>query len=194
MYKRNWEDYIPDVKRWFYNDDGIQMFGTYWYGFEGIFTAGHVLTEAGMRTPEGTPSFRQWDHRIGGLDISTNGFDYKCPVTYPVYENQEIIVLGYPAGSRNLESRKGWVHMEREEGVWIGAIQDPAEPVVVGMSGGMVLGKQKNSGDWKPIGVLIHRNSPANLKNGVEYESCDFVSIDYIFNNKEMFRSQQRIV
>ena len=188
LYSRNYKDFAKDIKRWFYSDNGIQMFGTYWYGFGGVITAGHVLSEAGLRTPQGTPKFDDWQHRMRGVDISTHGFENVCPAVTAPYEGQEIVAMGYPAGSRHLEYRRGWVHMEREDGIWIGAFKDPNEPVVVGMSGGMVVGKDKYTGKWTPIGVIIHRNSPTDVnRDRIEDESCDFVALNYAFEESVGF-------
>jgi len=183
MLKSNWEDFKPDVKRLFYNSKTQQTFISYWKGWGGYFTAAHCLNECAQNTPPDTPHFDKWQHRMKGMDISSYGFDNLCPALIEPYVGQEIVCLGYPAGSRNLEVRHGWVHMEREEGLWIGAIKTPAEPVVVGMSGGMVLGKDKETMKWGPIGVTVHRNSPATLDgDDIQDESLDFVALNYALN------------
>jgi len=193
MLKTNWEDFKPSVRRLFYNSNAQQTFISYWKGWGGWFTAGHCLTECALNTPPGTPHFSEWQHRMRGMDISTYGFDGHSPEVLKPYVGQEIICLGYPAGARNLEIRRGWVHYEREAGLWIAAIKTPAEPVVVGMSGGLILGKDKETMKWGPIGVTVHRNSPANLDgDGIPDESLDFVALDYAlesdrFNQKDLF-------
>jgi len=192
MLLSDWEDFKPSVERLFYNSKTQQTFISYWRAFDGIFTAGHCLTECQLNTPPGTPHFDKWQHNMDGLDISTYGFDNFCPSLIDIYEGQEIIAMGYPAGSRNLEIRRGWVHIEREDGIWIGAIKNPAEPVVVGMSGGLVIGKDKATMKWGPIGVITHRNSPAKIdKDDKADESLDFVALSYVLRGDDKHEEPQ---
>ena len=183
MFEKNWESYKDSVHRLFYNDKGMQTFISYFDFADGIVTAAHCVNEIGQDTKAiNGKSVDKWDHRMKGVDISTYGFKDLCPYVTKPYLNQQIVVLGYPAGSRNLEVRHGWVHMEREKGIFIGAIKRPAEPVVVGMSGGLVIGLDKDTMKWTPIGTTIHRNSPATLdKDDIPDESCDFVSLSFAF-------------
>ena len=56
---------------------------------------------------------------------------------------------------------------------WIARIITPDEPVVTGMSGGAVM-----DASGQPIGILITRNSPADLNNDRDPdESFDFISL-----------------
>ena len=59
-------------------------------------------------------------------------------------------------------------------GTWIAHILDPDEPVVSGMSGGLVADAKTGA----PLGIIITRNSPADLNNDRDPdESLDFVSL-----------------
>ena len=88
--------------------------------------------------------------------------------------------MGFPAGSSSLETRHGEVYIERSprSGVWIAQIHRPDEPVVSGMSGGPVICKKTDL----PIGILITRNSPADLdRDQIADQSCDFISLSSIW-------------
>jgi len=110
----------------------------------------------------------------GGLDGAAIGCGLpSAPPPSPI-RGQEVIIQGFPAGSRHLETRRGTVYFERTPGTWIAHIMDPDEPVVVGMSGGAVL----DTVSGEPIGIVITRNSPADLNSDRDPdESCDFVSL-----------------
>ena len=93
---------------------------------------------------------------------------------------QEVICKGYPAGSRSLEVRHGNVYIERMagSGTWIAHIKSPDEPVVTGMSGGPVI----DALTQEPIGIIITRNSPADLNNDRDPdESCDFIALSAVW-------------
>jgi len=71
-------------------------------------------------------------------------------------------------------ARVGKVYYERLPGTWIAHIENPDEPVVTGMSGGPVIDAKTG----EPIGIIITRNSPADLNNDRDPdESCDFISL-----------------
>jgi len=94
-----------------------------------------------------------------GLDAAILGG--RLPATRPADPiiGQKVICKGFPAGARNLEIRHGKVYFERNPGTWIVHITKPDEPVVTGMSGGPVV----DAATGQPIGVIITRNSPADL-------------------------------
>lgn len=83
-------------------------------------------------------------------------------------------MTGFPAGARSMETRHGAVYFERQPGQWIAHIKEPDEPVVTGMSGGPVIDAQTG----EPIGIIITRNSPADLNNDRDPdESADFIAL-----------------
>ena len=112
-----------------------------------------------------------WPDGLDGAVIDCS-LPSSCP-TKPV-RGQNVIIQGYPAGSRHLETRRAIVYFERTPGTWIAHITEPDEPVVSGMSGGAVIDTKSG----KPVGIVITRNSPADLNNDRDPdESCDFVSL-----------------
>ena len=143
-------------------------------------TAGHVLTHANHNWPDFTGKGKEylWP---GGLDAALRGCKMPARPPEPPRPGQKAIALGYPAGSRMMESRMGEIYIERSSssGNWIMHIHDPDEPVVSGMSGGPVLDALTNA----PLGVIITRNSPADLDADRDPdESCDFVSLHAIWH------------
>ena len=97
----------------------------------------------------------------------------------PPLAGQDIIIQGYPAGARHIEERRGSVYFERAPGTWIAHIKTPDEPVVTGMSGGAVLDAETR----EPIGILITRNSPADLNSDREPdESADFIALSEVWH------------
>ncbi|HFE39412.1 MAG TPA: hypothetical protein ENK06_13540 [Gammaproteobacteria bacterium] len=92
------------------------------------------------------------------------------------YAGQELVCLGYPAGSAHTARREAKVYMQRPSApdTWIAQIFQPDEPVVTGMSGGPVIDAQTQ----RPVGIVIPRNSPADLNHDRDPdESLDFVSL-----------------
>jgi len=113
-----------------------------------------------------------------GLDGAVIGCDLPSKSPPAPMHGQAVIIKGFPAGSRHLETRKGTVYFERMPGTWIVHITEPDEPVVTGMSGGAVVDAKTGL----PIGIIITRNSPADLNNDRDPdESCDFVSLDALW-------------
>jgi len=184
------EEFVPKpyrVRRHFFNLKTLQCYGTFFPYWDGWISAGHVLTSSQHKWPpyadKNNPEL--WP---GGLDAAVNGCEVpKAPPATP-YAGQAVRILGFPAGSRNLETRMGKVYMERTTGSgnWIAHIQAPDEPVVTGMSGGPVIDIKTDL----PIGILITRNSPADLdKDQIPDQSCDFVALSAVW---EVLQSQDR--
>lgn len=163
----------PDVRRHFYNEAGFQTYASFFQYWEGWITAGHCLSEAA----ELIPDFADGDVicHPDGLDAALIGctLPQNCPAA--PFPGQEIICIGYPAGCRTAEIRRGKVYMQRPNAPsWIAHIIDPDEPVVTGMSGGAVI----DAASGTPIGIIITRNSPADLNNDRDPdESCDFTAL-----------------
>jgi len=167
-----------DVRRYFHNARHFQCYRSWFAHWDGWISAGHCLTEAQDHLPSfvSDQSFVKWPD---GLDAALVGCTLpnvrpKNPVI-----GQNVILLGYPAGSRHMESRSGQVYFERSPGQWILHIFEPDEPVVTGMSGGPVLDAETR----EPIGIIITRNSPADLNNDRDPdESADFIALSSIWD------------
>jgi hypothetical protein len=160
------------VRRHFYNEAGFQTYGSFFSHWDGWVTAGHVLTEAKDLTPPFCgDNFRSWPD---GLDAAVIDCTLPLIAPDPPRAGQDVIIKGYPAGSRHMEVRHGTVYFERSPGVWIAHIKTPDEPVVTGMSGGVVIDAETEF----PIGILITRNSPADLNSDRDPdESADFTAL-----------------
>ncbi len=165
-----------EIRRYFHNQHGFQCYTTWFRHWNGWISAGHCVTEAMDHTPDFvTQNCVTWPD---GLDAALAG----CilPKTKPAAPiiGRDVILQGYPAGCRTLETRKGLVYFERGAGQWIAHIKNPDEPVVTGMSGGPVL--DAKSGE--PIGIIITRNSPADLNNDRDPdESADFIALSEVW-------------
>jgi len=163
---------ITTPRRHFYNEPRFQTFATFFPLWGGWATAGHCLTETnGLCPPFAKGKCRTWPD---GLDAAIIGgrLPQTCPPK-PV-PGQRVIAQGYPAGSRHLETRNGVIYFERAPGQWITQLDDPDEPVVTGMSGGPVI----DALTGEPIGILITRNSPADLDADSDPdESYDFIAL-----------------
>lgn len=161
-----------EVRRHFYNEAGFQTYGSFFAHWDGWITAGHVMTEAcDICPPFARGAMISWPD---GLDAALIGCTPPLIAPPPPRAGQEVIIKGYPAGSRHLEFRRGTVYFERQAGVWIAHIKTPDEPVVTGMSGGVVVDAVSDM----PLGILITRNSPADLNADRDPdESADFVAL-----------------
>lgn len=166
-----------DIRRHFYNERGFQCYASFFAHWEGWITAGHCMTETNdLLPPFAGGDFMTWPE---GLDAAILGCTPPAKRPADPTIGQEVVCRGFPAGSRHLESRIGKVYFERNPGTWIAHIELPDEPVVTGMSGGPVV--DANSG--QPIGVIITRNSPADLNNDRDPdESCDFIALSAIWD------------
>ena len=173
-----------EVRRHFYNEAGFQTYGSFFSHWDGWITAGHVLTEAaGLMPPFTKGKSESWPD---GMDAAVIGCTLPLIAPDPPRAGQDVIIKGYPAGSRHLEERRGSVYFERAPGVWIAHIKTPDEPVVTGMSGGVVV----DASSGLPIGILITRNSPADLNADRDPdESADFTALYDVWhalNNKPL--------
>lgn len=166
------------VKRYFYNQNGGQTFGTFFQLWGGWATAAHVLSEMNGVTPKFISSELNVS-KFEGYDIALIGSRRPNVEPSEPIRNLRIKIYGYPAGSRYLEERLGYVYIKRSDSnSWIAMIDSPSEPVVVGMSGGLVVRADTN----EPIGVLTTRNSPADVNgDGIKQESADFVALSDIY-------------
>lgn len=166
-----------DIRRHFYNERGFQCYATFFAHWGGWITAGHCMTETNDRLPPfAGGDFTTWPE---GLDAAILGCDLPTARPADPLIGQKVICKGFPAGARSLEQRSGKVYYERNPGTWIAHIEMPDEPVVTGMSGGPVIDIETG----EPIGVIITRNSPADLNNDRDPdESCDFIALSAIWD------------
>lgn len=166
-----------DIRRYFHNERGFQCYTTWFSHWGGWISAGHCVSEAMGHAPDFTKgACLTWPD---GLDAAL--VDCDLPATSPPSPiiGQSVILKGFPAGSRSLESRGGRIYHERQKGQWIVHITEPDEPVVTGMSGGPVI----DVASGKPIGIIITRNSPADLNNDKDPdESADFIALSDVWN------------
>ena len=167
----------PQVRRHFYNEAGFQTYASFFAFWDGWITAGHCLTESKYLLPDFADG--EVICRPSDLDAATIGCTLPDACPAAPYSGQEVICIGYPAGCRTPEKRTGKVYIERSgAGSWIAHIIDPDEPVVSGMSGGAVF----DAASGTPIGIIITRNSPADLNNDRDPdESCDFTALSDVW-------------
>lgn len=167
-----------DIRRYFHSEPHFQCYTSWFAHWGGWISAGHCLTEAQDHLPSfaAGQSFTSWPD---GLDAAIVGCTLPHTRPEPPRLGQDIILQGYPAGSRHIEQRTGRVYFERSPGQWIAHIFEPDEPVVTGMSGGPVLDAKTR----EPIGITITRNSPADLNNDRDPdESADFIALSTIWD------------
>ncbi len=167
----------PDIRRYFYNAKSLQCYTSWFSYWDGWISAGHCVSEIGGHTPPfANGHIETWPD---GLDAALIGCD--LPVKRPPDPSvgQDIAMIGYPAGSQSPEVRIAKVYMERIPGQWIAHIFEPDEPVVTGMSGGPVIDLKTGL----PIGIIITRNSPADLDNdNYPDESADFIALSSVWD------------
>lgn len=165
-----------DVRRHFYNEPGFQTYGSFFAFWDGFITAGHVLSEAsGLLPPFASHATHNWP---GGLDAAL--LDCRLPDAAPdaPYPGQAVTMIGFPGGSSVASTREGKVYIRRSDLSFIAHIITPDEPVVTGMSGGVVLDTLTQT----PIGIIITRNSPADLNADRDPdESCDFTALSDVW-------------
>ncbi len=161
-----------DVRRFFHNHSNFQCYTTWFSLWGGWASAGHCITDAqGNAADFATGPLIDWPD---GLDAALAGITRPQTAPPKPFVGQKVRLLGFPAGSRHMESRDGAIYHERMPGQWIVHIKDPDEPVVVGMSGGPVI----DIATGQPIGILITRNSPADLNRDRDPdESADFIAL-----------------
>ncbi len=163
-----------EVSRHFYNENEFQTYASFFRAWGGWITAGHVLDAAqDIIPPFARGAMKKWP---GALDAALIGCTPPPNRPKDPVPGMGVKCIGFPAGSEQPASRTGKVYMERpgQVDVWIAHILTPDEPVVTGMSGGIVLDTLSE----KPIGIIVTRNSPADLNADRDPdESFDFVSL-----------------
>jgi len=157
-----------------------RVYGTFWDHCGQTITADHVVS--GMA--DGGAEFVGQDpwRPDGVLDVASYG-DWKCGPPKSVAEGVAVSLIGYPGGSADAAIRRGKVYFHRsvsgsagyEVPTWI-VVFETREPVVGGMSGGIVIDEDRN-----PLGVIVVQNSPSDLDGDeIEDHSADIVALsDY---------------
>ncbi|PHR56982.1 MAG: hypothetical protein COA43_12755 [Robiginitomaculum sp.] len=174
------------VCRHFFNEPGFQTYGSFFEHWDGHITAGHVVSECGDKVPPFSQgSVESWP---AALDAALIGCTLPDTCPQPPHSGQDVICVGFPAGSAQHAIREAVVYIERPgtPDTWIARITTPDEPVVTGMSGGAVIDAKTG----EPLGILITRNSPADLNNDRDPdESFDFVALSGVWNavNRERY-------
>ena len=160
------------TRRHFYNEPRFQTYASFFPLWGGWATAGHCLTETnGLCPPFASGPCVSWPD---GLDAALIGCALPARAPGKPMAKLRVVAEGYPAGSRHLEQRMGHIYLERQPGQWIVQMDDADEPVVTGMSGGPV----RDAGTLEPLGILITRNSPADLDaDGDADQSYDFIAL-----------------
>lgn len=164
-------------------------------------TADHVPAET---VDDGEAFVGKQAVRSGGLIDAAHYGVWTCDKPpAPIIEGMPVTIIGFPAGSKHGTSRNGYVHFKRtssgspnyEKPTWI-VLFDDFEPVVGGMSGGLVIDAAN-----RPVGILVTQNASAtltkdDLKRAPEefdktldaYQSSDIVSLkeywDLALNDK----------
>jgi len=165
-----------NVRRHF---DG-RAWGSFWDHCGVTLTADHV--PAAM-ADDGTAFVGQPVTRSLGLIDAAHYGEWECGKPRDPAIGESVWVIGYPGGSLHPSYRKGEIYLKREESgspdyehpTWI-AVLHTDEPVVGGMSGGIVI-----SEDGTPLGILVTQNSSTYIeKFQSEKHSSDFVALsDY---------------
>jgi len=155
-------------------------YGTFWDDCGVTMTADHVLAEM---VDEGETFVGKRVNRSFGVIDAAHFGKWSCEQPREPIIGEKVSVIGYPGGSMHAELRHGEIYIKRNESgsagyekpTWI-VVFDGSEPVVGGMSGGLVI-----SEDGTPLGPLATQNSSAYiLQFRAEKHSSDFASLhDY---------------
>lgn len=167
---------LERLTRYFLNNGAIQTYGSFFRLWDGWATAGHVYLEMNRNAPP----FATGDRIIEPAYLDAALFGTNLPVTKPPepQEGQKLLAIGYPAGSSEPSFREAEVYLRRSSESFIARITSPQEPVVVGMSGGIVLDIETA----EAVGIIVVRNSPADLdRDGHKDESFDFVALSDLY-------------
>ncbi len=171
------------LKRHFFDERGIQVYGSFFQLWGGWITAGHVIRQM-LNT---SPPFASGQQILypGQMDAALMGCTIPDQQPRAPVIGQKIVVAGYPAGSSTPSFREAEVYMQRPQTTdWIATISSPAEPVVVGMSGGVVYDATSKA----IVGILITRNSPADLDaDDRADQNFDFVAMYDVWNQLRTF-------
>ena len=160
-------------------------YGTYWQYCGGWFTAVHVHTGMGFEAPEFVSGAVV--RSPGLIDAAWYGGEWSCDAPMNPEDGMPVYLLGYPGGSDKPTLRQGNVYLRRSQSgspgyeisTWVvvfelrGVAGIFGEPVVGGMSGGVVTDREFN-----PVGILVTQNSPSDVTgDGKLQQSADIVGL-----------------
>lgn len=166
-----------ELRRYFHDDLGVQIYGSFFRVWEGWATAASVLDGMKQTPPPfagGAPT-----PRIEGLDAALIGARLPETAPAPPRLGQQVVAMGFPAGSATATHRTGEVVARRADGkVWLARIVAPDEPVVEGMAGGVVF----DPGQGLPLGILVNPQARIDLdQDGVPDQSFEFIALSDVF-------------
>ena len=161
------------LKNFFFNDPTAQVYGSFFQHWGGWITAGHTIKAMRNRAP--TFASGHLIAEPGGLDAGLIGCSLPSSAPPEPKRGQKVIAMGYPAGSPAPAARVcEIVEAHDDKPFWLARILTPDEPVVVGMSGGIVFDELTK----EPIGIITHRNNPHDFEpDGKLDQSLNFVSL-----------------
>lgn len=182
------------VDRYFYNNNRSYGFGSIFKYKKSYFTAAHVIEDTAYikqghnkihySFPMKAVDESKWVVRPNGMDFAVyNKRDAsKYKLTEPK-EGQQIVALGYPAGTGSIRVEYAFVYSERGSGSnnWISVGDNSLNkyniPIVGGMSGGLVLG-MIDKGTCLPVGVIVSTGGDFDYNaDGIKEWSFDFVGL-----------------
>ena len=167
------------ARRHFFNAPRFQCYASFFPLWNGWVSAGHCATDShDLIPPFASGPLQSWPD---GLDAALYGCALPARAPFPPAAGLRVTAAGFPAGSRHVETRHGRIYIQRSPGQWIVQLDDADEPVVTGMSGGPVL-LAEGPRAGQPIGILITRNSPADLDADSDPdESYDFIALNAVW-------------
>lgn len=174
---------VTEVRRYFYDGPASYTYGSFFRHWGGWITAGHVVEQMDNAIPD----FCSGDTRLrpDGLDAALIGCSLPSEAPPQLQEGQDVVIRAFPGGSAHAAERVGAVYIERPNGsststkAWIVRIDDPEEPVVTGMSGGLAMDKATG----RPVGILVTANSRAQIDADPEEDhSMDIVSLRDVYD------------
>ena len=170
-----------EVKRYFYESQRGQTYGTFFRLWGGWATAAHVIEEMDNVVPPFAGGLLQI--RPDSYDAAVIGGRLPAAPPPEPAKGMAVTAVGYPAGALAPSHRYSRVYLKRPgEGpqVWIAEVLSPEEPVVVGMSGGMVFETETG----RILGIIVHRNSPADIdRDGDLDQTFDFVALSDVYRS-----------
>lgn len=161
-----------DVRRHYWRRDNMSAPGSYFQLGNGWITAAHVVEAMDGFIPDFCGDAPQVNTRPGMFDIALIG-DVDLSRAPMPRDGDPVEIYGWPAGCTQIvEKRTGSIYMRRDDMTWIAKLDQGSDPVVTGMSGGLVVSRGQT------IGALVIRNGATDLDgDNRPDESCDFVAL-----------------
>lgn len=167
-----------EVRRYFYDSERVTTYGSLFKYWGGWITAGHVLRDTELNTPP--YAIGDLVYQPAGLDGALIGCNLPSQQPPNLTENMSIVVCGFPAGSHIAAKRNGVAYFYHKPdsaetyGKWIVRIDEPHEPVVSGMSGGVAV----DAATGVALGIIVEANHKADLDSDPEKDhSLNIVSL-----------------